>query len=89
MTMLVPTSFAGDVGYRMVKIFMNKDSWMEMFWILIQISVNFVSWSQIDTSGKSAFVKVMAWHLTGNKPLPEPKSTKLLNAIWCHKATMS
>ena len=38
--------------------------------ILILISLKFVPRSSIDN--KPALVQVMAWHQTGNKPLPEP-----------------
>ena len=42
----------------------------EKFCILITISLKFVPESLIDN--KSALVQVMAWHPTGDKPLPEP-----------------
>ena len=44
-------------------IFMN-----EKFCISIRISLKFIRKHPIDN--KSALVQVMAWHLTGAKPLP-------------------
>ena len=54
--------FAGDI---FLCIFMN-----EKFCILIKISQLFVSKGLIDN--KTPLVQVMAWHRTGDKPLPEP-----------------
>ena len=31
---------------------------------------------EVVIDGKSALIKVMAWHQTGNKPLPESMMTK-------------
>ena len=31
---------------------------------------------------KSVIVQVMAWHLTSNKPSPEPMLTKMFDALW-------
>ena len=42
--------------------------------ILIRISLRFVSRSLIDN--KPVLVKVMAWHRTGDNPLPAPMLTK-------------
>ena len=42
----------------------------EKFWILIPISLKFVPKGPIDN--KSALIQVMACHLFGIKPLPEP-----------------
>ena len=41
----------------------------EKFCILIWISLKFVS--NVPTDNKSVLVQVMAWHQTGDKPLPE------------------
>ena len=46
-------------------IFLNEN-----FCVLIQISLAFVPKDPIDY--KSALVQVLAWHQTGDKPLPEP-----------------
>ena len=43
----------------------------------ILISLKFVPESSI--KNKSALVQVMAWHLTGDKPLPEPLLTSFTN----------
>ena len=49
-------------------IFLNKNDK-----ISIQISLELVPWSPIDS--KPALVQVMAWCGTGAKPLPEPMMT--------------
>ena len=46
--------------------------------IPIQISLKFVPRSPIDS--KPALVYVMAWRLSGDKPLPEPMLTQLTDA---------
>ena len=46
-------------------IFLNENDKIQ-----IQISLKFVPRSPNDN--KAALVQVMAWHQTGNKPLPEP-----------------
>ena len=50
--------------------------------ILIQISLKLVPGSPIDN--KSAFVQVMAWHRTGDKPLPEQMMTQFTDAYMRH-----
>ena len=50
--------------------------------ILIQISLKFVTKGQIDN--KSALVKVMAWQWRGNKPLTE----QMLTLFWCIYAAL-
>ena len=42
----------------------------ESFCIWIKISLKFDATGPIDN--KSALFQIMAWHWTGNKPLPEP-----------------
>ena len=54
-------------------IFLNENNK-----ISIRISLKFVPRSPIDN--KPALVQVMAWHLTGDKPLPEPMPTQFTNA---------
>ena len=58
----------------------------EKFGILIQISTKFVSKGVIDE--KSAFVQVMAWCWTGDKPLPEPMLTQYTDSYMRHKDIM-
>ena len=48
----------------------------ENFYILIPISLSFAP--KGPTDNKSSLVKVMAWHHTGAKPLPELMVTKVL-----------
>ena len=50
--------------------------------IPIRISLEFVPRSPIDN--KPALVQVMAWHLTGNKPLSEPVVTQFTDAYMRH-----
>ena len=58
-------------------IFMNEN-----FCISIRISLRFVSRALIDN--KSACVRVMARHRTGDKPLSEPMLTQFTNAYMQH-----
>ena len=46
----------------------------ERYNISIQIALNFVP--NGPTDNKSVLVQVMAWHRTGNMPLPEPMLTQ-------------
>ena len=50
--------------------------------ISIKISLKFVPKGPIDN--KSALVQVMAWHRTGDKPLPEPMLTQFTDAYMRH-----
>ena len=50
----------------------------EGVWISITISLKFVPKGPIDY--KSALVQVMAWHRTGEKPLPESMLTQFTDA---------
>ena len=62
--------FVDDIFKR---IFLN-----EKFRISIQISLKFVPMSPIDN--KPALVQIMAWHRTGDKPLPEPMMALFIDA---------
>ena len=55
-----------------------KSIFNEGVWISITISLKFVPKGPIDY--KSALVQVMAWHRTGEKPLPESMLTKFTEA---------
>ena len=59
-------------------IFLN-----EMDKILIQISLKLVPSGQIDN--KPAFVQVMVWRWTGDKPLPEPMMAQFTDAYMRHQ----
>ena len=63
-------------------IFLNKNDR-----IPIQISLKYVSRSPINN--KSALVEAMAWHRTGNKPLPEPMMTQFIDTYMLHQGEMS
>ena len=54
--------------------FLNED-----VWILIKISLNFVSKGQI--SNIPALVQIMAWRRSGDKPLSEPMMVSLLTHL--------
>ena len=54
----------------------------EKFCILIRISLKFVPRGPIDN--RPALVQVMAWHQTGDKPLPEPTLTQFTDAYMQH-----
>ena len=43
--------------------------------IVIRNFIKLCSWGSADNM--SAFVQMMAWRLTGDKPLPEPMLTKM------------
>ena len=50
--------------------------------ISIQIPLIFVD--RIAIAREPALVQVMAWHRTGNKPLPGPMKTQIANAYMPH-----
>ena len=50
--------------------------------ILIQISLKYVPRSPIDN--KTALVQVMVWRRAGEKPLPGPMMTQLIDAYMRH-----
>ena len=50
--------------------------------IPIQISQKYVPRSPIDN--KPALVQVMAWHWTGDKPLPETMMTQFIDTYMWH-----
>ena len=53
----------------------------------IEISLKFVARSPIDN--KPSFVRVMAWHRIGVKPLPEPMMAQFTDAYLRHNGEMS
>ena len=55
---------------------------IEKLHIFIRISLNFVPKGPFDN--KSALVQVMAWHQTGDKPLPEPMLAEFTDAYMRH-----
>ena len=58
-------------------IFLNKN-----YRILIQISLKLVA--RIPNYNKPALVQVMAWHWTGDKPLPVPMMIQFSYAYMQH-----
>ena len=54
----------------------------ESVWISMTISLKFVPKGPIDN--KSALVQVVAWHRTGEKPLPESMLTQFTDAYIRH-----
>ena len=54
----------------------------EGVWISITISLKFIPKGPIDY--KSALVQVVAWHRTGEKPLPESMLTQFTDAYIRH-----
>ena len=54
----------------------------ESVWISITISPKFIPKGPIDY--KSALVQVVAWHRTGDKPLPESMLTQITDAYIRH-----
>ena len=59
-----------------------KSIFNESVWISITISLKFISKGPIDY--KSALVQVVAWHRTGEKPLPESMLTQFTDAYIRH-----
>ena len=59
------------------RIFLN-----EKYRISIKIPLKFVPMNLIDN--KLALVQVMAWRRTGDKPLPEPMMTQIIDAYMRH-----
>ena len=51
-------------------------------WKVLYFDSKFTEVCSIDN--KSALVQVMAWHRTGDKPLPEPMLTQFINAYMRH-----
>ena len=47
--------------------------------IPLQISLKFVPRSPVDN--KPALVQIMAWHRTGDKPLPQPMLTQFTDTV--------
>ena len=67
--------------------FSSRFSWTKNVWILIKISLKFVPNGPIGIM--PALVQIMAWRLTGDKPLSEPMMTDVVNAYMHHSAIMS
>ena len=63
------------------KIF-NRILLNENVWISIKISLKFVPEGLTDN--KPVLVQVMAWHQTGDKPLPKPMLTQFTDAYMRH-----
>ena len=59
-----------------------KSIFNESVWISITISLKFIPKGPIDY--KSVLVQVMAWHRTGEKPLPESMLTQFTDAYIRH-----
>ena len=59
-----------------------KSIFNESVWISITISLKFILKGPIDY--KSALVQVVAWHRTGEKPLPESMLTQFTDAYIRH-----
>ena len=59
-----------------------KSIFNESVWISITISLKFIPKGSIDY--KSALVQVMAWHRTGEKPLPKSMLTQFTDAYIRH-----
>ena len=59
-----------------------KSIFNESVWISITISLKFIPKGPIDY--KSALVQVVAWHRTGEKPLPESMLTQFTDAYIRH-----
>ena len=80
---LVPVSFLNSLrprqnGRRFADVF--KSIFLnENVWILLNISLKFVP--KVWINNIPAFVQIMAWHRSGDKPLSEPTMASLLTHI--------
>ena len=63
-------------------IFLNEN-----VWISITICLKFVP--KVLIGNKPALVQIMAWRLTGDKPLSEPMMVNFADAYMRHSASMS
>ena len=63
-------------------IFLNEN-----VWISLRISLKFVP--EVPIYNKQALVQIMAWRLTGDKPLSEPMMAYFTDAYMCHSVSMS
>ena len=57
------------------------------FCISIAISLKLVPGGQM--KNKSALIQVMAWHRTGDKPLPDPMLNEFTDAYMRHKRELN
>ena len=89
-------SYSGDVLYHLpldnMAAILANDIFKCIFLnenvrISIKISLKFVSKGSIDN--KPALVLVMAWHRTGDKPLPEAMLTQFTDAYMGHQGKIS
>ena len=69
-----------DASFRC--IFLNENDC-----ILIEFLLKFIAKGPIDNT--SELVEVMAWHQTGNQPLPQPMMTKYTDAYVRHLSSVS
>ena len=81
-----PSVQKNDIRYKVFRSFLIfKLILKENFGILISISLNDIM------ANESPLIQIMAWCLTGTKPLAETKVTKMSDALfhhwWRHKAT--
>ena len=63
-------------------IFLNENAW-----ISIRISLKFIP--QFPTDNQAALILIMAWRLTGDKPLSEPMVAYFTDAYMRHSPSMS
>ena len=66
---------------------LDRTLYNENLLIFIQISSNFVPKDQINND--PALVDILAWWLSGDKPLSEPMVAHSTNAYMCHSALIT
>ena len=81
--MLTPEQNGCHTALDIYKYIFLKDK----FCTLIQISPKFVIKCTIENVSNSSLV--MAWYLTGDKPVPDPMLTQIYHTIWCYQVTRS
>ena len=84
---MINSSPLGENGRHLTDKFLDAFFMSEKFCILMEISLKFAPKGVIDK--KSALVQVMAWHRTGDKPLPEAILTQLYDTYIQHWGEMS
>ena len=67
--------------------FSDAFSWMKMIEFQYKFHWFFFPMSLINNKPK--LVQVMVWHQTGNKPLPEPMLTQVINTYMWHQGKMN
>ena len=47
-------------------------------------SILIQNFTELCTTDQSVLIQVVAWYPSGDKPLPKPMLTKMIDAMWRH-----